>query len=418
MANVLLTTVEITREAVMLFRNSNAFIQAIDRQYDDQFGVDGAKIGQSLKIRLPNDYTVADGPALQLQDTNETSTTITVSTQRHVDVGFTSAQRKMSLEDFSTRVLAPMMNVLAGNIANTIMTGSEGGVSNFVGNMDASSPPLVQVPAALTWLNAGAYLDNASAPAARRQVVMSQFTQAKAVDSLKGLFNPTVQLGEQYKTGMISKNTLGFENWWMDQSVINHTTGAYNAGATLVISTVSGASQTGQVITIAALTGPVALGEIINFDSVYAVNRVMKNDTGVLGQFVVTVAGIIGDTTLNIYPAIVPPTTVAGVTTPVQYQTVTVSPANGANVNCVTKQATKYRKNIAFAPQAVTMVTADLEMPKGVHEVAREVYDNISMRFLTDYIALTDQFASRMDVLFGSLWVRPEWACVVADTTP
>jgi hypothetical protein len=406
-ANALLTTDEITREAVMLFRNSNAFIQAIDRQYDDQFGIDGAKIGDTLRIRLPNDYTVADGPALQVQDTNEQSTTIAVATQRHVDVAFTSAQRKLKLQDFSTRILAPMMNDLAGNVASTIMAGSEGGVSNFVSNVDGGGN--IIAPVALTWLTAGALLDNNSAAGGRRQIVMSQFTQAKTVDSLKGLFNPTVNIGEQYRTGMVSKNTLGFENWWMDQSVINHTTGAYGASTT-----VNGANQTGLSITVAALPGPMKKGDVISFAGVYAVNRIMKIDTGVLAQFVLTADVAAAATVLPIYPAIVPP--VGG--SPVQYQTVTASPANGAAVTVSSKASERYRKNIAFAPQAVTMVTADLEMPKGVHEVAREVYDRISMRFLTDYVTLTDQFASRLDVLFGWLWVRPEWAVVVADSVP
>lgn len=407
MANALLTTNEITREAVMLFRNSNAFIQAIDRQYDDQFGIDGAKIGDTLRIRLPNDYTVADGPGLQIQDTSEQSTTIAVATQRHVDVAFTSAQRKLKLEDFSTRILAPMMNDLASNVASTIMAGSEGGVSNYVSNVDGGGN--VIPPVALTWLYAGAYLDNESAPKARRQIVMHQFTQAKTVDSLKGLFNPTTQIGDQYRTGMVSRNTLGFTDWMMDQTVINHVTGAYGAGTT-----VNGANQTGQTVTVAATPGAYKVGDIITFDGVYAANRVNKQDTGVLAQFVLTADVAIGATQMFIYPAIVPP--VAG--QPVQYQTVMQSPANGANVNVVSKSGEKYRKNLAFAPQAVTMVTADLEMPKGVHEVARQIYDRISMRFLTDYIALTDQFASRLDVLFGWLWIRPEWAVVVADSVP
>lgn len=39
----------------------------IDRQYDEQFGAEGAKIGDVLRIRLPNDFIVADGPAISLQ---------------------------------------------------------------------------------------------------------------------------------------------------------------------------------------------------------------------------------------------------------------------------------------------------------------------------------------------------------------
>lgn len=406
MANALLTTIEITREAVMLFRNTNAFIQAIDRQYDADFGVDGAKIGDTLKIRLPNDYTVTNGPGLSVQDTSEQNTAISVATQRHVDVGFTSAQRKLSLDDFSERVLEPMVNKLAGNVAQTIMNGSEGGVSNYVSNTDGGGN--IIAPAALTWLTAGAYLDAQSAPKARRKIIMDQFTQAKTVDSLKGLFNPTPKISGQFETGMISKDTLGFD-WMMDQTVIKHTTGAYVSNPT-----VNGANQTGLTLTVNALAGPLALGDIITIAGVNSVNRVTDMDNGAGAQFVLTAAALVNATTLNIYPAIVPP--VGG--NAVQYQTVTASPANGATITPVSKTAERYRKNLAFAPEAVTMVTADLPMPNGVHEVDREVFDGISMRFLSDYITLTDQFVSRLDVLFGWTWVRPEWAVVVADSVP
>jgi hypothetical protein len=105
MANTLLTRLEITRKSTRLFKNSNMFIQNIDTQYDDQFAVSGAKIGSTLRIRLPNDYIVTDGPGASVQDTAEVQTTLAVATQRHVDTGFTAAERALSLDDFAERVL-------------------------------------------------------------------------------------------------------------------------------------------------------------------------------------------------------------------------------------------------------------------------------------------------------------------------
>ena len=122
--NQLLTIDMITREAVRLFRNSNAFIQNINRQYDDQYARDGAKIGTTLRIRLPNDYTVRTGTALQVQSTAEQQITMTLATQKGVDVSFSSAERTMSLDDYSERVLAPMIIYLCCEIANDIMSGS------------------------------------------------------------------------------------------------------------------------------------------------------------------------------------------------------------------------------------------------------------------------------------------------------
>src|SRR5262249_291638 len=91
MANNIITISMITREAIEIFVNSTAFIKNIDRQFDDEFGRSGAKIGSQLRIRLPNDFVVASGPGVSVQDTAEQQTVLTMSTQQHVDVSFSQA---------------------------------------------------------------------------------------------------------------------------------------------------------------------------------------------------------------------------------------------------------------------------------------------------------------------------------------
>ena len=122
-------------------------------------------------------------------------------------------------------------------------------------------------------------------------------------------------------------------------------------------------------------------------------------------------AAATGATSISIYPAIVPPSGGA----PVQYQTVTASPANSAAILPLTLASSVYRKNIAFIPDAVTMATADLELPKNMQEVARERMDGVSLRMVTGFDIKSDQFITRLDVLYGYVWTRPEWAVVVAD---
>ena len=405
MANSLLTINMITREAVRLWKNSNAFLQNVDMQYDDSFAVTGAKIGSTLRIRLPNDFTVTTGPALSVQDTNEQSTTLTLATQKHVDVSYSTADRTMSLDDYSQRVLAPMVNNLAGAVAVDIMSGSEGGICNFVANQDINYNILS--PNQTTYLNAGASLDLNSAPIANRKIVNSPRTEARVVGTLSGLLNPTSEISRQYVTGRMY-DALGFI-WMKDQTTITHTNGALAQGS----ATVNGAGQTGLSLTVNSLAAGLNVGDIITIAGVYAVNRITKQSTGELRQFAVTATAATGATSISIYPAIVP--AVGGQA--VQYQTVTASPANSAAINPVAGLAasTQYRKNFAYAPEAVTLATADLEIPKGVHEAAREQFDGVSMRMITDYFIGTDQLITRLDVLYGYLWVRPEWAVVVAD---
>lgn len=405
MANDLLTIDMITREAIRLWKNTNAFLQEIDNQYDDQFAQTGAKIGDSLRIRLPNDYTVRHGPAAQVQDTTEQSTTLTLATQAGVDVSFNSKDRSLSLDDYSERVLAPAVNNLAGDIAADIMTGSEGGVAHIVANLDANNA--IIAPTSLQYLDAGATLDINSAPKGRRKVVNDPRTQARIVNSLSGLFNPSTVISKQFSTGEMY-NALGL-TWMSDQTVLIHTDGTLAQSS----ATVNGAGQTGLALTVDALAGSLFQGDIVTIDGVYMVNRITKDTTGELMQFVVTEDSLAGATEIAIYPALIP--AVGG--QKVQYQTVTASPADGAAVNPALGlgASAQYRKNIVFTPEAITMATADMEIPRGVHEAYRETFDGISMRMITAYDVMSDQFITRLDVLYGFLWIRPEWCVIVAD---
>src|SRR5258706_343308 len=411
MANALLTIDMITREAVRLWKNSNEFIQNIDTQYDDSYAKTGAKIGSTLRIRLPNDFTVRTGQAASVQDTSEQQTTLTLATQQGVDVSFSSADRTLSLDDFSRRVLAPVINNLAGAVAINVMSGIDtGGCANFVAQQDASGN--ITHPIAATWLQAGAILDINSAPRGNRKLMLDPLTMANTVASLAGLLNPQGKIGTQYDRGQMQQ-ALGWD-WNQDQTVLKHLTASYTGTGSppFVATTISGANQTGLTITTAAITGGLNAGDIITIEGVNAVNRITKQSTGQLRQFVVTADVATGGTSVSIYPAIVPG--VGG--DQVQYQTVDVSPDSGADVSVVTLSGTTYRKNFGYVPEAIAMVTADLELPRGVHEAARDEFDGIAMRIVSDYNVQSDQFITRLDVLYGFLYIRPEWVVAVGDS--
>ncbi len=409
--NSLLTIDMITREAVRLFKNSNLFVQNLDTQYDDAFAIDGAKIGSSLRIRLPNDYVVNDGPAMSLQATNEQYTTLSVDAQKNIAVPFTTAERTMDLDDYGERIMAPLINNLAGDVAANIMYGSEGGVCNFVSNVDGSSN-IIQATAQ-QFLDANAILDDNSADMMSRNVVNDPITDARTTVSMQGLLNPATEISAQWRTGMM-KSGLGYDRWFRDQTVIKHTSGTFSAGGTVNLG-----SQTGQSINVNAITGTLKKGDIITFAGVNAVNRVTKQPLGTLRQFVVLADVVTTGTVVTIYPALTPGVVNAAAPygyDPVQYQTVDFSPANAAAMVMATKSGEVYRKSIAYVKKAITMATADLVMPKkAVEEAARAQYDGIAMRVLTDYLPNSDQLATRVDVLFGKKYIRPEWCCIVAN---
>jgi len=394
----LLTISMITNEAVRLFTQSNAFLRTVNRQYDDQFARTGAKIGNTLRIRLPNDYVVNTGPAITPQGTNEQNTTLTVATQANVPVEFGTATRTMSLDDYSERILAPAVNRLAAYVANDLMNVAAAS-SNIAPNF--SSGTTLISPSASTWLSAGSILTNNLSPAMDRKIIMDPLTQARTVSSLAGLFNPQRKISDQFESGMLTTDTLGFD-WMYDQTTAVHTVGSFSAG------TVNGAGQTGNTLTVNAITGTLNKGDIITLAGVNAINRLTGQDQGVLRQFVVTANVLNGATSIPIYPAIVP--------APAAFNTVTASPANSATISLVMAASTSYRQNLAYYPEAFTLATADLEMPtQGVVEAARAEFDGVSMRMITAYDVMSDNLITRMDILYGYAAIRPEWSVIVPD---
>ena len=398
MANSILTINRITREAVRLWKNTNAFMRNLDTQYDDQYAVTGAKIGSQLRIRLPVDFTVRTGAAASFQDVAEQYTTLTLATQQGVDMSFPSIDLTLSVDDFAERYLAPAVNNLAGQVAVAIMSGAEGGVCNYIDNESAGA---IITPSTQTIVTANAILDTQSAPILNHRIVTNPYTDARIAGALSGLFNPATEISEQYRAGGM-KNALGLD-WMKDQTVIQHTSGSFSAG------TVNGAGQSGTTLAITGVTGTLNKGDIITIANVNGVNRITKASYGQLRQFVVLAnySGAAGN--LSVYPAII-----AGNGVQVQYQTVDYSPANGAAINLVGPASTTYRKNIVFVPEAITMATADLEIPPDVQS-GREEFDGVSMRMVRQYVVGTDQTGTRLDIVYGYLWIRPEWAVVVPD---
>ena len=418
MPNQLLTIDMITREAVRLFKNSNLFIQNIDTQYDSAFAIDGAKIGSTLRIRLPNDYVVNEGPALQMQDTNEQYTSLSIDTYLTVAVPFTTAERTLDLDDYSERIMAPIINNISGKCAQKVMTKAAVNCANFVSNKDNTVAPnavsatgRIISPTSEQFLLGNAVLDDNSADQMTRRIVNDPTTDARTTVSLQGLLNPVTEISQQFRSGMM-KSGLGYEKWFRDQTVVKHTTGSFSSGGTI-----DGGDQTtapqGGSIDVNAITGTLNQGDIITIEGVNAVNFITKEDLGTLRQFVVTADVETGATSIPIFPGLVPG---AADGSDSQYQTVVSSPINGAAIKLVTQSNEVYRRSLAYVQKAITMATADLVIPrKAVEEAARAVYDGISMRVLTDYLPATDQLVTRTDLLFGSLTTRPQWVCAVAD---
>lgn len=410
MTQSLLTPTAVTREALRILHQKLNFIGTINRQYDDSFAKSGAKIGDTLKIRLPNEYSVRTGKTLDVQDTNETSVDLTVATQKGVDVNFSSAELTMDLDDFSERILDPAMSVLAANIEYDAMSMYKD-VYNEISDVGATATTGLVLKVAKK-------LTDSLAPVSGRTLNLNTTDNAELVDVLKGLFNDPAKLSKNYRDGMVANDFLGFKNVMQNTLWPIHTTGT-DDGTGDYLTDIAGSEADGTAtnpsdggeINIDTGAGSFKKGDIIEIEDVFDVHPETKATLATLKRFVVTADATpgAGGGSLFIYPGIV----ASG-----SKQNVSAAAADGKIIykresdgSTGIGNAADYSISMGYHKDAFAFSTADLVMPSGVDFSAREVLDGISMRIVRDYDINNDQFPCRIDVLYGYKTIRPQLAC-------
>lgn len=392
MANSLLTPSVITKEALAILHQKLNFVGSIDRQYDSQYAKSGAKIGNDLKIRLPNQFSVRTGAALSSQDVTENSVTLSVATQKGVDFTFSSEELSLHIDEFKNRYIEPAMAVLASNIESDAFSMSKD-VYNFVAGQ-GSANTFANITQAQKQLTLGL------APYGDRIYMHDPQSVVDMLADTKGLFQDSGQIAKQYKEGMLGR-IAGFDHY-ENTLVPTHTCGTAAATTGYLI---NGASQSGTSMTVDTGSTTFLVGDLITIAGVNRVHPETKADTGVLQNFVITANSGTSATTLAISPGIV----ATGGT-----QNVSAVPADNAAVSKLGgASGADWTDTLAYQKDSFVFATADLVMPEGIDFAAREVMDGISMRIVRDYSISADTFPCRIDILYGYKTVRPETACRV-----
>ena len=396
MANTLLTIDMITRKALEILENNLVLTRNVNRQYDDSYAVEGAKIGTTLRIRLPDRALVTDGAALQVQDDNEQFTTLTVASQKHIGVNFTTAEMTMQLDDFAERVLKPRISQLAASI-DADVANSFNGIYQSVGTPGTTPSTTAVLLAAQQKLNESA------AVMSPRYVTVNPAANASLIEGMKGLFNPVSTISAQFKNGMFGEGILGFEELNMSQSIKQFTTGT-RTGAHTVTTTVT-AQGTSTIAITGTGTQTIKKGDVFTINGVFAVNPQTRESTGSLQQFVVTedVTAVAGAyAAVKISPAIY--------TSSVALATVSSFPQAGDTITFLGGASTQYPQNLVYHRDAIAFATADLLLPQGVDMASRQVHNGISMRVVRQYDINNDRMPCRIDVLYGYNVIRPQMA--------
>jgi hypothetical protein len=393
MSNSILTIDMITRKALEILENNLVLTRTVNRQYDDSFAVEGAKIGSTLRIRLPDRALVTDGAALQVQNDIEQYTTLTVTSQKHIGVNFTTAELTMQLDDFAERVLKPRISQLASSIDADVANSFK-----YIGN--SVGTPGTTPATSLVLLQAQQKLNENAAVMQPRYATVNPAANAALIEGMKGLFNPVSAISKQFKNGMFGEGILGYDELNMSQSIKQFTTGS-RAGTVTVNATVTAEGSTTVVLTGLGST-VVKAGDVFTIANVYAVNPQTRESTGSLYQFVA-----LADVTAS---------TTASVTVPAMYSagqalaTVNALPVSGAAVTFLGAASTQYPQNLIYHRDAISFATADLLLPQGVDMASRQVHNGISLRVVRQYDINNDRLPCRIDVLYGYSVIRPQMA--------
>lgn len=407
--NSLLTDSVIVRESLMELKNQLGFTKNINRQYDDKFAVEGAKIGDTINIRKPSRYEVTTGAVFVGQDSADQSVPLQLDTQCHVGMAFSSKDQTLSVDAFKERYVKPAVTALANKVDFT-------GLALYKKIQSAVGvPSATAFPSDLKgFLQAKQKLAENGAPKGVYSALINPATEASVVQGLKGLFQSSSEIASQYEDG-----TMGYaagSKFMMSQNIAQHTIGALGGTPLVDASTavVSGATTLVTKGWSNNITGVLKEGDVITIANVYAVNPQTRQSTGSLQQFVVTAdansGASTGPATLSIYPAIIS----SG-----QYQTVNSLPADGAVIQ-IFGSASAYAgiispANLVFHKDAFVLGCADLFLPKGLHMAARasDPESGLSLRLISDYDTVNDRLLSRLDILFGWKVMYPELACRV-----
>lgn len=394
MANTLLTGDIIADRMLAHLSDQVTVLDKVNTQYDPYFRGKGAKVGDSVRVKVPEPATIRRGRIADLAPITDQTISVGLDEQIGVDLGATSAELALDIDDFDRDYISPKIPDLVAAIENAMLAKVLPLVPESVGDYGALDDMS-------TVLAAGKRLDYNLAPMSGRHMLVNPDGQAQAVPAFSTLFNNQATIGKQYTAGQMGSNTLGFD-WFSSTNLPTLTRGTANGAYTT-----NAAGQTGSTLAVITGAGLVQPGDVFTIAGVYDVHPQTKQSLGFLKEFTVTAVTGTGAGNWSITPAIV-----------ATGSRQNVSNAPGATQPIVVKGSSGivYGQNVAFTKDAFYFVTADLPVPKNMEAAATRRWKNVNVRFIMGYDITNDMFVSRFDVIYGSGVLRPEFAVRIPNT--
>jgi len=407
MTQRLITPDIIANEALMQLENNLVMGECVYRDYSKEF----TKVGESINVRRPVQFTVTDGAPIGVQDVEEGNFSVSMDKQKHVAWAFNSKELTLTIDEYSERYIKPAMIQLANRIDKDLLAEYKN-VWNWVGDAGQT------INSYADFAKGPERLDETAVPDDMRKAVLAPADSWALAGSQTSLFFDSI--GEKaYRKGEIGE--IGGVKTYKSQNVATHTCGSRDdttpvadtaAGNGVLSTTYNATADTDTMIlsTDGWDTATLTAGDVFTIDSVYAVNPVSKETLTHLQQFVVKTATATAssDTEVTISPPII---------TSGPYQTVSEAAADGDAIVNKGTASTGYRQNMCFHKNAFALVMRDLILPDGVEFKSRKSHNGYSMRVVKQYDIRSDEEVIRLDVLYGTKCLDARLATRMSGTS-
>lgn len=382
------------RDCLRLLKNKSRVIPFFNTDFEKDYKHEFA-IGETVRIKFPQRFTVTNGLQYNPQSINRKYTTATMNQVLgiHFQWDDVEAALKMerSKEEIRKQYFDPAMTQMASELDSRATLFAMQNTNNIAGVLGTTPNSTATYMRGRTLLN-----ENSCPEDDKRCMITSpQMLETYVAATTPTQFNPTDEISRQYRTGSVGK-AHGFD-WYESMQLYSQTAGTW-AGAV----TVSGANQSGSSISISDTNGDTFnVGDVFSIASVNNVNPLTRRSTNRLKTFVVTSAltGTGGPDTLNFYPPIIGPGD--------QYQNVDSLPTNGAALTLFPGTASPNGKSgingLAFHRDAFALVSSPLEEPKAVEfsSVKDDPESGIHIRIVRAWDPVHSIMTNRIECLMG-----------------
>lgn len=416
MSNTLSVIDMVAREAQRIAHEKLTFLGTIRQDYDDSFAKTGAKIGDTLRIRNPNQYTRRQGSRIMnAQDSKESTQTLTVATQDGVDLKFNSAELSLSIDELSRRYIEPAVSILVSGIEGDVLTD----VSKSVANLTGTAGTVVGASGDIAAIvGARAKLNQQLAPKDNRYVQFDSVTMGSIVNGAKTLFHDGKQVAEAFREGYFSRNSMA--DWYENEKTYTHTNGS-DADVAWAVDDVTRLTAADadyntpiSVLNFDAMgtAGP-SVGTVFTIAGLYDCHPETKQKYAHLKQLTVTAVGTVSSNQADITfsPAIY----VSGAKQNAWTATGMAAELEDDATVMFGSASGVYRQNLMYHKEAFAFVTADLPLMDDAIKCVRKVQDGLSMRVWQGSDIRNDELLMRIDILYGWKALRPEWACRMSN---